>query len=200
MPAARKPKPKSKPELPVLLLATDAEWTNWLADNHADVPGVWLQFAKKGCETPTINYAQALDVALCYGWIDGQVRRLDDSFYLQRFTPRGPRSKWSQVNREHVARLTESGRMREPGQAQVDAAKADGRWDAAYEPPSRATVPDDLRTALDANPKAAAFFETLRGSRRYAFLYRLHHVADPARRAKRIDSYIELLGEGRTLS
>jgi uncharacterized protein YdeI (YjbR/CyaY-like superfamily) len=195
-----KDKPKAKPELPVLLFATDADWERWLAANHADAPGVWLQFAKKGCDTPTVNYAQALDTALCYGWIDGQVRRLDESFYLQRFTPRGPRSRWSQINRDHVARLTAAGRMRKPGQAQVDAAKADGRWDAAYEPQSRATVPDDLQRALDAHPRAAEFFQTLRGSRRYAFLHRLHHVTDPERRAQRIASYIELLSDGRTLS
>lgn len=200
MSAPRARTPKAKPELPVLLFATDADWERWLAEHHDDAPGVWLQFAKKGCQTPTVNYAQALDVALCYGWIDGQVRRLDDSFYLQRFTPRGPRSRWSQINREHVARLTEAGRMRAPGRAQVDAAKADGRWDAAYEPQSRATVPDDLQEALDANPKAAEFFQTLRGTRRYAFLHRLHHVSDPARRAKRIESYIELLSQGRTLN
>ena len=117
---------------------------------------MWLKFAKKGCEIPTVNYAQALDTALCYGWIDGQVRRLDESFYLQRFTRRGPRSKWSQINRDHVARLTEAGRMQPPGQAQVDAARADGRWDAAYEPQSRATVPDDLQQALDGQPGRAA--------------------------------------------
>ena len=206
MPAARKPaarKPaarKPKPELAVLRFATETEWERWLATNHADAPGVWLQFAKKGCETPTVNYAQALDTALCYGWIDGQVRRLDELFYLQRFTPRGPRSRCSQINRDHVARLTGAGRMRGPGQAQVDAAKADGRWDAAYEPQSRATVPDDLQQALDAHPAAAEFFGTLRGSRRYAFLYRLHQVTDPARRKERIASYIELLSDGRTLN
>jgi len=199
MPAARNPQPKAKPDLPVLLLATGADWERWLTDNHANTAGVWLKFAKKGCETATVNYAQALDTALCYGWIDGQVRRFDESFYLQRFTPRGPRSRWSQINRDHIARLTEAGRMRDAGRAQVDAAKADGRWDAAYEPQSRATVPDDLQRALDAHPAAAEFFATLRGSRRYAFLHRLHHTTDPARRAKRIDSYIELLSERRTL-
>jgi uncharacterized protein YdeI (YjbR/CyaY-like superfamily) len=160
---------------------------------------VWLKFAKKGCEIPTVNYAQALDTALCYGWIDGQVRRFDESFYLQRFTRRGPRSKWSQINRDHIARLTDDGRMRAPGQAQVDAARSDGRWDAAYEPQSRATVPEDLQRALDANPAAQRFFATLTGSTRYAFLYRLHHVSAPAARAKRIASYIELLSAGRTL-
>jgi uncharacterized protein YdeI (YjbR/CyaY-like superfamily) len=196
MPAARKP----KPELPVILFGSDAEWERWLDANHAEAPGVWLQFAKKGCETPTVNYAQALDTALCFGWIDGQVRRMDESFYLQRFTPRGPRSKWSQINRDHVARLTEAGRMRAPGQTKVDQARADGRWDAAYEPQSRATVPDDLQRALDEHPAAAAFFATLTGSTRYAFLYRLHQVTDPARRSKRIAAYVELLSAGRTLN
>jgi uncharacterized protein YdeI (YjbR/CyaY-like superfamily) len=195
-PAAEQP----KPELEILQCAADADWERWLVAHHADSPGVWLKFAKKGSEIATVKYAQALDTALCYGWIDGQVRRLDESFYLQRFTRRGPRSKWSQINRDHVARLTEAGRMREPGQAQVDAARADGRWDAAYEPQSRATVPDDLQRALDAHPDAQRFFATLTGSTRYAFLHRLHHVSQPAARAKRISSYIELLSAGRTLA
>jgi uncharacterized protein YdeI (YjbR/CyaY-like superfamily) len=196
MPAARAP----KPELPVLRFDAAADWERWLAGHHADAAGVWLQFAKKGCETPTVTYAEALDVALCFGWIDGQVRRLDESYYLQRFTPRGPRSKWSQINRDHVARLTEAGRMREAGERQVQAAQADGRWEAAYEPQSRATVPEDLQRALDAHPAAAEFFATLTGSPRYAFLYRLHHVTDPRRRAERIASYIETLSAGRTLN
>jgi uncharacterized protein YdeI (YjbR/CyaY-like superfamily) len=195
-PAAEQP----KPELEILQCAADADWERWLVAHHADSPGVWLKFAKKGSEIATVKYAQALDTALCYGWIDGQVRRLDESFYLQRFTRRGPRSKWSQINRDHVARLTEAGRLREPGQAQVDAARADGRWDAAYEPQSRATVPDDLQRALDAHPDAQRFFATLTGSTRYAFLHRLHHVSQPAARAKRISSYIELLSAGRTLA
>jgi uncharacterized protein YdeI (YjbR/CyaY-like superfamily) len=195
------PKQKQpKPELEILQCAADADWERWLAAHHAASPGVWLKFAKKGCGIPTVNYAQALDTALCYGWIDGQVRRCDESFYLQRFTRRGPRSKWSQINRDHVARLIEAGRMRTPGQAQVDAARSDGRWDAAYEPQSRATVPDDLRQALDANPDAQRFFATLTGSTRYAFLYRLHHVTDPAARTKRIASYLKLLSAGRTLN
>jgi uncharacterized protein YdeI (YjbR/CyaY-like superfamily) len=200
MTAAGKQSKQSKPELEILQCAADGDWERWLADHHADSPGVWLKFAKKGSEVSTVNYAQALDTALCYGWIDGQVRRFDESFYLQRFTRRGPRSKWSQINRDHVARLTEAGRMRPPGQAQVDAARSDGRWDAAYEPASRATVPDDLQRALEANPNAQRFFVTLTGSTRYAFLYRLHHVTDPTRRAKRIASYIELLSSGRTLN
>jgi uncharacterized protein YdeI (YjbR/CyaY-like superfamily) len=200
MTVAAKQSRQPKPELEILQCPADRDWERWLADHHADSPGVWLKFAKKGCETPTVDYAQALDTALCFGWIDGQVRRFDALFYLQRFTRRGPRSKWSQINRDHVARLTEAGRMQAPGQAQVDAARSDGRWDAAYEPQSRATVPDDLQRALDHHPDAQRFFASLTGSTRYAFLYRLHHVTDPARRAKRIGSYIELLSAGRTLN
>lgn len=189
-----------KLELEILQCSGDDDWERWLIEHHADSPGVWLMFAKKGSAIPTVTYAQALDTALCYGWIDGQVRRLDESFYRQRFTRRGPRSKWSQINRDHVARLTAAGRMRAPGQAQVDAARSDGRWDAAYEPQSRATVPEDLQQALAANPDAQRFFATLTGSTRYAFLHRLHHVTQPAARARRIASYIELLSAGRTLN
>jgi uncharacterized protein YdeI (YjbR/CyaY-like superfamily) len=199
MSAAPRPPRPPKPELEILQCPAEADWERWLAGYHADSPGVWLKFAKKSGDTPTVNYAQALDTALCYGWIDGQVRRLDESFYLQRFTRRVPRSRWSQINRGHVDRLTKAGRIREPGQAQVDAARSDGRWDAAYEPQSRATVPDDLQRALDANPDAQRFFATLTGSTRYAFLHRLQHVSAPAARTKRIASYVELLGSGRTL-
>lgn len=191
---------RSTPELEILRCDTDADWQRWLEEHHDGAAGVWLMFAKKGCLTPTVTYAEALDTALCYGWIDGQVRRFDESFYLQRFTRRGPRSKWSQINRDHVARLIDAGRMQAPGHAQIDAARSDGRWEAAYEPQSRATVPDDLQRALEVNPEAQRFFQTLTGSTRYAFLYRLHHVSQPAARAKRIASYIELLNEGRTLS
>jgi uncharacterized protein YdeI (YjbR/CyaY-like superfamily) len=161
---------------------------------------VWLKIAKQGSGQNTASYAQALEVAICFGWIDGRKRAFDDAFWLQRFTPRGPRSKWSQVNRQKAGALIAAGRMREAGHAQVQSAQADGRWDAAYEPQSRATVPDDLQLALDANPAAREFFATLTGGRRYAFLYRLHHVSKPAARARRIATYIELLSERRTLN
>lgn len=180
--------------------ATPADWERWLDEHHAEVAGAWLKFAKKGSPVRTVTYAEALEVAICFGWIDGQVKRCDEHFYLQRFTPRGPRSKWSQVNRSHAQRLIDEGRMRPTGLAQVEAAQADGRWEAAYEPQSRATVPDDLQRALDAEPQARAFFDTLTGQRRYAFLYRLHHVTTPDARARRIARYIELLREGRTLN
>lgn len=174
-------------------------WRQWLEANHRDAPGAWLKFAKKGSLTPTVTYAEAIEEALCYGWIDGQVRRHDDDFYLQRFTQRRPRSKWSQINREKATRLIAAGRMRPGGRAQVEAAQADGRWEAAYPAQSNATVPADFQRELDRNPQAGAFFATLKGQARYAFLYRLHNVTKPEARAKRIADYIELLSSGRTL-
>jgi uncharacterized protein YdeI (YjbR/CyaY-like superfamily) len=194
--AARSP----KPELEILQCSSEHDWHSWLESNHAGSPGVWLKIAKRGSGQATVNYAQALEVAICFGWIDGQKRASDDSFWLQRFTPRGPRSKWSQVNRRKATDLIGAGRMREAGHAQVRSAQADGRWDAAYEPQSRATVPGDLQSALDANPPAREFFATLTGVRRYAFLYRLHNVKTPPARARRIASYIELLNQGKTLN
>lgn len=186
-------------EFPIVQLADREAWRAWLEDNHDSARGVWLKLAKKGCSTPTVTQPEAIEEALCYGWIDGQIRGHDEHFFLQRITPRGARSKWSQLNREKALRLIEAGRMRPAGLAQVRAAQADGRWVQAYEPQSRATVPDDFREALETNPKANEFFVTLTGSRRYAFLYRLHHVRDSRRRAQRIASYIELLSAGRTL-
>jgi len=190
--------PAPIPESAILQPAGEAEWEQWL-EAHEDATEVWLKLGKKGCPHPSITYVQALEIALCFGWIDGQIRGLDEHFTLRRFTPRRPRSKWSQINREHIERLTAAGRMRPRGLAEVEAAKADGRWDAAYAPASTITVPDDLRAALDAHPQAAAFFETITGGDRYAFLYRLHHVTDPAKREARIADYIERLSAGRRL-
>jgi uncharacterized protein YdeI (YjbR/CyaY-like superfamily) len=192
-------KPPPRVELEILQCASQADWESWLHDHHSDTPGVWLKIAKKGSTPRTVTYAEALDVAICHGWIDGQRRPHDESFYLQRFTPRGPRSKWSQNNRQKATDLIAAGRMREPGHAQVNAAKADGRWERAYEPQSRATVPSDFQQALDQNPAAKEFFDTLTGTRRYAFLYRLHNVRSPARRAQRIAQYIVVLSDHKTL-
>jgi uncharacterized protein YdeI (YjbR/CyaY-like superfamily) len=189
---------EEKQGLLVLEFRDQAAWEQWLEHNH-DAAGVWLKFAKKGCPTPTVNYAQALEVALCYGWIDGQVGRYNDRFYLQRFTPRTRRSKWSEINREKATALIAQGRMKPAGLAQVNAAREDGRWDDAYAPASRAAVPDDFQAALDAHPQAAAFFATLSGSARYAFLYRLHNVKRRESRERRIADYIELLNRGQTL-
>jgi uncharacterized protein YdeI (YjbR/CyaY-like superfamily) len=185
--------------LEIMQPAAAADWEAWLADHHADAPGVWLKLGKKGCPVPSVFYAQALDGALSFGWIDGQVRGLDAHFTLRRFTPRRPRSKWSQINCAHAERLIAAGRMRAAGLAQIEAAQADGRWEAAYAPASTIEVPGDLQAALDGHPDAGAFFASLTGSDRYAYLYRLHHVTDPARRAERIANYIERLGNRETL-
>ncbi|MGI9184493.1 MAG: YdeI/OmpD-associated family protein [Solirubrobacteraceae bacterium] len=189
-----------RPELPVHAAAGAGEWEAWLGANHAVSPGVWLKIAKQGSGEASVTYAQALEVAICFGWIDGQKRAHDGSFWLQRFTPRGRRSRWSQVNRDKAQALIAAGRMQTAGRAEVQAAQDDGRWDQAYEPQSRATVPDDLQRALDQHPAARDFFATLTGARRYAFLYRLHRVRSPERRAKRIADYIELLNAAKTLN
>jgi uncharacterized protein YdeI (YjbR/CyaY-like superfamily) len=186
-------------ELPIVQVPDQSGWRDWLRANHDSQDGAWLKFAKKGSPTATVSYAQALEEALCFGWIDGQVRRHDEHFYLQRFTPRRTRSKWSKNNVEKTERLIADGRMHPAGLAQVEAAKADGRWEAAYPAQSQAEVPEDLQRAFDANPPANEFFATLTGSTRYAFLYRLHNVRTPDARANRIARYIELLSERRTL-
>jgi uncharacterized protein YdeI (YjbR/CyaY-like superfamily) len=186
-------------ELPIVELPDQAAWREWLENNHAALDGVWLKFAKKSSPHRTVSQPEAIEEALCFGWIDGQARSHDEHFYLQRFTPRRARSKWSQINVEKAERLIAAGRMHAAGLAQVAAAKADGRWEAAYPPQSQAQVPEDLQRALDAEPAAREFFETLTGATRYAFLYRLHNVTKPEARAKRIAGYIELLRAGRTL-
>jgi uncharacterized protein YdeI (YjbR/CyaY-like superfamily) len=160
---------------------------------------VWLHFAKQGSAHRTLSYPEAIDVALCFGWIDGQTGRVDEDFYQQRFTPRTKRSRWSQINVEKATKLIDEGRMRPAGLAAVEAAQADGRWADAYPPASQATVPDDFARALEAHPEASRFFATLTGSPRYAFLYRLHGVKAPDRRSRRIADYIERLSAGRTL-
>lgn len=186
-------------EPPTLAFATPAAFERWLSRHYEDQQGVWLKFAKKGSGIQSIVYAEALDVALCYGWIDAQVRRFDDDWYLQRFTPRRARSKWSQINRDKATGLIVAGRMKPPGLAEIERAKADGRWDAAYASPSTIEVPDDLQAALDASPAAREFFATLKGSNRYAILYRVHDAKRPETRAKRIAQFVEMLARGETV-
>ncbi len=171
----------------------------WLGENHAVSPGVWVKLRKKGHGIVALDYAQALEVALCYGWIDGQKATFDDRWWLQRFTPRTPRSKWSKVNRDKVAALIEQGRMRPAGQAEVDRAKADGRWEAAYDGAKTAAVPDDLVAALAADPAAAEFFETLDRQNRYAILYRIQDAKRAETRARRIEKYVAMLANGEKL-
>ena len=184
---------QEKQGLPVVGFGGPQEWEQWLGEHHATSRGLWLKFAKKGAAAVTVTYAEAVDVALCFGWIDGQAGALDESFWLQRFTPRGPRSKWSQINCAKAARLIDAGRMQPAGLAAMDAAKADGRWERAYSPPSTATVPEDLQAALDASPSAAAFFTTLNSANRFAVLHRIQDAKRPETRARRIERYVEML-------
>jgi uncharacterized protein YdeI (YjbR/CyaY-like superfamily) len=188
-----------QPPLAIVELSDQRAWEQWLQENHESSPGVWLKIAKKGAPRATVSYAEAVESGLCFGWIDGQKQAHDEWFYLQRFTRRGPRSKWSQINRDSVTELFARGRLRPAGIAEMQRAQADGRWEAAYPSQRAATVSEDFQLALDAHPEAKAFFETLTGSNRYAFLYRLHNVKRPEARAKRIAEYITLLSEHKTL-
>jgi uncharacterized protein YdeI (YjbR/CyaY-like superfamily) len=189
------PKTKTAPagEIPIVSFAQPRAWATWLASNHASSRGVWLKLAKKASGIESINYAQALEVALAWGWIDGQKRSHDDTAWLQKFTPRGPKSIWSKINREKALALIASGEMKPPGLEQVERAKRDGRWEAAYDSPSRATVPEDLSAALAANARAAAFFATLDSANRYAVLWRIQTVKKAETRARRISQFVEML-------
>jgi uncharacterized protein YdeI (YjbR/CyaY-like superfamily) len=185
----------AKQDLPVISFVSRDTWESWLADHHAISNGLWLKIAKKGSGIGTVSYPEALDVALCYGWIDGQKDRFDDDYWLQRFTPRRPRSKWSKVNCGKAAKLMETGQMKPAGLREVEQAKADGRWDAAYESQRTATVPDDLRQELEKNPKAREFFSTLDSANRYAILYRIEDAKTPDARTRRIEKVIAMLNE-----
>jgi uncharacterized protein YdeI (YjbR/CyaY-like superfamily) len=190
----------AKAEQPVLFFATPVELEAWIDEHGEESDGIWLKFAKKDSGIESVVYAEAVEIALSHGWIDGQAKRLDDHHYLQRFTPRRPRSKWSKINRETAERLIAEGRMRAAGLREIARAKEDGRWDDAYDSPSTATVPDDFQAALDAEPAAAEFFATLGSTKRYSFLYRITDAKRPETRAKRIADYVALLARGETLS
>ena len=190
----------AKAEQPVLFFASPADLEVWMGVHGEESDGIWLKFAKKDSGIESVVYAEAVEIALSYGWIDGQAKRLDDHHYLQRFTPRRPRSKWSKINREKAERLIAEGRMRPAGLREVELAKQDGRWDDAYDSPSTATVPDDFQAALEAEPAAAEFFASLGSTKRYSFLYRITDAKRPETRAKRIAEYVELLARGETLS
>jgi uncharacterized protein YdeI (YjbR/CyaY-like superfamily) len=179
-------------------VADAAAWEAWLEAHAAHSAGVWLAIPKKGSGRTAPTYAEALDVALCFGWIDGQKAPLDAAFFLQRFTPRGRRSIWSKRNREHIERLTAAGRMRPAGLTEVERAKADGRWDAAYDGQATAEVPADLRAALDAVPAAAALFAELDSTNRYAILFRIGGAKRAETRARRIDDFVAMLARGET--
>ena len=185
--------------LPILLFADAGVFATWLADQPADAPGAWLRIAKKGAPLTTLTKPEAIDTALCHGWIDGQQHPYDEASWLTRFTPRTSRSRWSQVNRTRALHLIELGHVMPAGHAAIKAARADGRWDAAYAPASKATVPEDLQTALDARPNADAFFATLTGANRYAVLYRIASIMRAETRARRIVQFVDMLERGETV-
>ena len=183
-------------ELPILPFETKKKFAEWLAKNHDESVGLWLKIAKKATGISTVTYAEALDVALCYGWIDGQKGSFDEQYFLQKFTPRRPKSIWSKINVEKVAGLIASGEMKPAGLKAVEAAKQDGRWAAAYSSQKNMEVPADFQSALNKNKKANAFFETLTGSRRYSFLFRIETAKKAETREKRIRQFVEMLERG----
>jgi uncharacterized protein YdeI (YjbR/CyaY-like superfamily) len=183
-------------ELPILLFAGPAELEAWLEENHASSEGLWLKIAKKGAAETSITYGEALELALCFGWIDSQKRGFDETHFLQRFTPRRPRGRWSKINREKVEALIEAGKIRPTGLAEVEAAKGDGRWEAAYEGQRTAKVPPDLQAELDSNPAAAGFFASLSSANRYAILYRLDDAKKPETRERRLRKFVAMLERG----
>ena len=184
---------KALPEQPLLLFESASDWEAWLKENHENSAGVRLQIAKKGSGHTSVTYAEALDVALCYGWIDGQKLPMDDKFFIQKFTPRRAKSVWSKVNTEKVEQLIKQGRMQPAGMKQIEAAKADGRWDAAYASQKNMEIPEDFQAELDNNPEAKAFFETLNKTNRFAIYFRITTAKKPETRRARIEKFIEML-------
>jgi len=184
---------------PTLAFPSAAAWERWLEDNNDARDGAWLKLAKKGTGIDSVRYPEVLESALCFGWIDGRREALDERYFLQRFTPRRPRSRWSRINRDTAKRLLAEGRMRAPGLAEVERAKADGRWAAAYGGQRSSTVPPDLQRELDARPKAKAFFAGLSSQNRYAILYRLQDAKRPETRARRLAKFVAMLDAGETL-
>jgi uncharacterized protein YdeI (YjbR/CyaY-like superfamily) len=180
-------------EMPILPFESKKKWADWLAKQHDKSTGVWLKLAKKATGIPSVTYAEALDVALCYGWIDGQKGSFDEQYFLQKFTPRRPKSIWSKINTEKVERLIASGEMKSAGLKAIEAAKKDGRWDAAYASQKNISTPEDFQAALNKNKKAKAFFDTLKSSERYSFLFRIQTAKKAETRAKRIQQFIEML-------
>ena len=185
-------------DLPRKRFASMGAWEKWLEAHHERSKGVWIAIAKGGSRK-SVSYAEALEVALCYGWIDGQKQSLDEKEWLQKFTPRSPRSRWSKINVEKATRLIDAGRMREAGLEVIEEAKASGQWDAAYNPMSSAEVPEDLQRALDARPRARAFFEELDRRNRYAILYRVQTAKKAETRARRITTFVDMLAQGKRL-
>jgi uncharacterized protein YdeI (YjbR/CyaY-like superfamily) len=191
--------PKTKIDLPVLAFASSAEWEAWLAAQPATSKGVWLKLAKAASGIPSVSKQEAIDGALCHGWIDGQLDKFDADHWLIRFTPRRPNGVWSRINRERALVLIELGRMRPAGLKEIERAKHDGRWEAAYAQQRKATVPDDLQSALDRKTAAKRHFEKLDSHNRYAILYRVQGAKKPETRAQRIEKYVTMLARGETI-
>ena len=187
------------PDLPVIELASAEAWDEWLAKHHASSPGVWLKIAKKGTGVATLTMPEVIETALCWGWIDGLRHRHDDVYFRQRMTPRKRGSRWSRINRDKAEALIAAGRMQPAGHREVEAARADGRWDAAYSGSSTMTVPDDLTRALRRNAAARRAFEQLDSRNRYAILYRIQDAKRSETRARRIEQFVTMLAEGRTI-
>lgn len=182
-----------KNKYPVLLFKDQQQWASWLEAHHASSPGIWMQIAKKSSGLTSASYAEALEEALCYGWIDGQKKSHDESSWLQKFTPRGPKSVWSKINREKAQELVKLKRMKAAGLKAIEAAKQNGCWDSAYDGQSKASVPPDLQAALRKNARARAFFETLNSANRYAILYRLQTAKKAETRQKRLEQFVRML-------
>lgn len=180
----------------IRLFSTQAAWASWLEKNHRKSTGLWLRLAKKGSDVKSVTYGEALETALCYGWIDGQKRGESEQAWLQRFLPRSSRSVWSKINREKARALAASGRMRPAGQEAIDAAKMNGSWHAAYDSPKSAKVPADFQAALDASPRAREFFQQLDGANRYAVLFRIQTVKKAETRARKTREFIQMLEKG----
>ena len=183
-------------DYPILPFVSKTKWADWLAKQHDKSTGLWLKLAKKDSGIDSVTYEEAVDVALCYGWIDGQKKGFDDKYWLQKFTPRGKKSIWSKINTEKAERLIASGEMKPAGLKAIEAAKQDGRWDAAYSSQKTITVPEDFQAALDKNKKAKAFFGTLKSAERYSFLFRIYNAKKPETRARHIQKFVELLEKG----
>lgn len=190
------PPTKDASALPILSFPTQQDWEVWLEEHHAGARGLWLRLAKKGTGIASVTYLEALDIALCYGWIDSQKAAFDDAHFLQRFTPRGPRSPWSRVNRNKATALIAAGKMRPAGQRQVESAQADGRWETAYESQGKIAIPDDLRDELERNDAAKRSFATLDATNRYAILHRIETAGKPETRAARVRKYTDMLANG----
>lgn len=186
-------------DLPVLHITSQQDWHSWLEKHHTDHKGLWLKHAKKLSGKPSVSYEEAVEEALCYGWIDSQKQTYDTDYYLQKFTPRGPRSIWSKINVSKAESLITLGKMQPSGLAAIDLAKADGRWDAAYDSGSTSEVPEDFKDALDKNPKAKQFFETLNKTNVYAFCWRIQTAKKAETRKARIKKFIEMLNKGEKL-